>query len=350
MPLAGNTTAVCCPAGARCVQIEPIDCNMELQDASRKPDAKIHTTALTSVLGKCGDACCPFGYTCNEQLKCAMDVDQSQPPPGASRSPPPTSTSTQPPTSSNTGDPANTDPASTSPANPNPTDPEANKNEGKDDDKAFPTTAVVVGVLVGVLGLVSIIVFLLIWRTKRRKRLPDNNGKSSSRNSKASSSFGNIISEPIINHDAFRTDFIRKPESPPGPSSSLSGTDRLSRMFSRQRDSHAPAVSPTGSATLRDSRGSSTHAAIGTAVPIPPIRAMNVARPTPRPITPKMQREPSSESINIFAAPGTVERGDASRPLTSFTEMMDQADLGPVHKGKGFVPSPLRVDTGGRFV
>ncbi|PKS06617.1 hypothetical protein jhhlp_007366 [Lomentospora prolificans] len=333
--LAGETTVVCCPDGATCQQIEPIPCNLELQDVEKNPDAKIKTTALTSELAKCGNSCCPFGYTCNDQGRCIMGEDQSTPPPGASN-----------------GSPARTSTATTQSPSSTSTD-SAEKNKDDDgeadedkEDKAFPTTAVIVGVLLGVLGLVSVIVFLLIWRSKRRKQSAANAEKSSSvRHSKASSSFGNIISEPIINHDAFRTDFIRKPES--SHSASLSGSDRLSRMFNRNRDSQVSPVSPSGSTTLPGSAGSNHGdvAPMGTAIPIPPIRTMSNARRTPKPVTPRMQREPSSESINIFAAPGTVERGNG-RPLTqatTFTDMMDQAELGPIHKGKGYVPSPLNL-------
>ncbi|CAI4216469.1 unnamed protein product [Parascedosporium putredinis] len=213
-------------------------------------------------------------------------------------------------------------------------------------NKGFPTTAVVVGVLVGVLVLVSAIVFLLIWRSKRRKQ-PSEDKTSHARNSKASSSFGNYISEPIVTHGAFRTDFIRKPET-----SFLAGSDRLSRMFNRHRNSDMVSpISPSDSPTLRgssDTLHAGAVAPLGSTVAIPPIRTMSNARRTPRPVTPRLQREPSSESINIFAAPGTVERGNG-RPLTqgtTFTEMMDQADLGPIHKGRGFVPSPLKPGSG----
>lgn len=333
--LAGQTTIICCVEGKTCQQIEPISCTIELQDAEKNPSAKVKTTALTSELPKCGSLCCPFGYTCDDtnKAKCVLDEDQSAPPPPPASSSSPATT----PTATNTKEPSATD---TNLAQ------ETDSSSNDDQGKGFPTTAVVVGVLIGVLVLVSAIVFLLIWRSKRRKQ-PSEDKTSHARNSKASSSFGNYISEPIVTHGAFRTDFIRKPET-----SFLAGSDRLSRMFNRHRNSDMVSpISPSDSPTLRGS-SDTLHAAgvapLGSTVAIPPIRTMSNARRTPRPVTPRLQREPSSESINIFAAPGTVERGNG-RPLTqgtTFTEMMDQADLGPIHKGKGFVPSPLKPGSG----
>jgi hypothetical protein len=57
-------------------------------------------------------------------------------------------------------------------------------------------------------------------------------------------------------------------------------------------------------------------------------------------VTPRLQREPSSESINVFAEPGTVERNTMRRntTTTTFSDLMEEADLGDVRKGRPFVP------------
>lgn len=59
--LAANTTVLCCPDGASCNTIEPINCDGDLQN----PLAPIKTTVLDVKLGSCGNGrCCPHGYDC----------------------------------------------------------------------------------------------------------------------------------------------------------------------------------------------------------------------------------------------------------------------------------------------
>ena len=45
--------------------------------------------------------------------------------------------------------------------------------------------------------------------------------------------------------------------------------------------------------------------------------------------------DPSSESINVFADPTTVSSNDPR--TTTFSDMMSQAGLDKVHKGKPYV-------------
>ncbi|KAF7558055.1 hypothetical protein G7046_g5910 [Stylonectria norvegica] len=73
--LASNTTAVCCPKGA-CAAIQPIVCDLKLQDVSKYPKAPIHTVALDGSLPRCGSGCCPFGYVCNDDDQCSLDKHQ----------------------------------------------------------------------------------------------------------------------------------------------------------------------------------------------------------------------------------------------------------------------------------
>lgn len=65
LSLAGATTVLCCPSGEDCAQIEPITCNISVQNATAYPTLAVHTTNLTGQLPTCGSGCCPFGYTCS---------------------------------------------------------------------------------------------------------------------------------------------------------------------------------------------------------------------------------------------------------------------------------------------
>ena len=77
--LAANTTVVCCPPGSDCAVLTPISCDITQQDASRHPDSSIKTTALNGALPKCGDACCPFGYSCSSDT-CIVNANQNASP------------------------------------------------------------------------------------------------------------------------------------------------------------------------------------------------------------------------------------------------------------------------------
>ncbi|CRK23306.1 hypothetical protein BN1708_013669 [Verticillium longisporum] len=74
--LAGGSTVLCCPA-ATCNRIMPIQCNLAAQNPANFPNAPLKTTALRAELPKCGDDCCPFGFTCNSDGQCDMDENQS---------------------------------------------------------------------------------------------------------------------------------------------------------------------------------------------------------------------------------------------------------------------------------
>ncbi|CCF38918.1 hypothetical protein CH063_02014 [Colletotrichum higginsianum] len=346
--LAGNTTVLCCPEGSSCDRISPITCNVNLQDPAAHPDAQIKTTALKAKLGTCGEnKCCPFGYTCNSFQQCVMESDQTKEPEVVVTSTPgPTSTGTAPtviPT---------TIAASAAPSG-------DNKN-----DNSFPT-AIVIGVLCGVLVGVGLGVALLLFlaRRRRRRNAPLQTEKKRSgapRPSTSTSSFGNIISEPIPMSDStVRTDFILKtPSTVNSRSSATSPTPRgaggngygyHTRLSSTATTlAHHPIGLARSDSTLRTPPNTTTPER---GVPVPPIRGM---RPNsgsrrhhpskvPSPLLPPkpgyIQREPSSESINVFADPRTVggNRPGAKR-MTTFTDMMEEAELGEVRRGKPYVP------------
>ncbi|EFQ26303.1 hypothetical protein CGRA01v4_05393 [Colletotrichum graminicola] len=368
--LAGNTTVLCCPEGSTCDRISPITCNIDLQDPATHPDAQIKTTALTGKLATCGvDKCCPFGYTCNQNQQCVIDPDQTKKPEIVSTSiPGPTSTGAAPtviptdiptviptvvPTVSPTVIPT-TIAASATPDNIN-----NNGNDNNADGNAFPT-AIVIGVLCGVLVGVGLGVALLLFLARRRRRnAPFQNEKKRSgapRPSTSTSSFGNIISDPIpISDSTVRTDFILKT---PSTVNSRGFTTSPTRYGASGAGHHTRLSStattlahqPIGLARSDSAPRTPPNKTPERGVPVPPIRGM---RPNsgsrrhhpssvPSPLSPPkpgyIPREPSSESINVFADPRTVggERPGAKR-MTTFTDMMEEAELGEVRRGKPYV-------------
>ncbi|KAI0433834.1 hypothetical protein F5Y09DRAFT_297639 [Xylaria sp. FL1042] len=73
--------------------------DISLQDPVANPQAVVKTTALTATLPRCGESCCPFGYSCDGNVNCVEDEDQLQKPLAAvlssSTAAPPSSTATQ---------------------------------------------------------------------------------------------------------------------------------------------------------------------------------------------------------------------------------------------------------------
>lgn len=186
IPLAGQTTVLCCPSGPDgCNVIAPIVCDLKLQDPASNPNAQVKTTVLDGKLPSCGNNCCPYGYSCGDDGNCIMDQDQSKKPQGAKpaptstgapKSPVPSPTS-KPPASATSGAPpgaiATAAPASetTKPAAPN----------------TFPSGAVIGGTIGGVLAFSAIVVgFLLYRRRQQRKGDSDNRSVASGRSTSAS--------------------------------------------------------------------------------------------------------------------------------------------------------------------
>ncbi|KAI5924722.1 hypothetical protein F4810DRAFT_115806 [Camillea tinctor] len=70
--LASSTTALCCPGGSNCSVIQPIPCDIQLQNVTAFPESEVFTTNLSRSLPACGNgACCPFGFLCNGD-KCVI--------------------------------------------------------------------------------------------------------------------------------------------------------------------------------------------------------------------------------------------------------------------------------------
>lgn len=187
IPLAGQTTVLCCPSGPDgCNVIAPIVCDLKLQDPASNPNAQVKTTVLNGKLPSCGNNCCPFGYLCGDDGNCIMDQDQSKKPQGAK--PAPTSTGAVP--KSPVPSPTSKPPASaTSGASPSTIATAAPASETTEPaaPSTFPSGAVIGGAIGGVLGISAIVVgFLFYRRHQQRKGGSDNRSIVSGRSTSSS--------------------------------------------------------------------------------------------------------------------------------------------------------------------
>lgn len=356
--LAGGTTAVCCPEGSDCTLIQPITCNLSEQNVTIRPNASIKTTVFNVELEKCGDStCCPFGYTCNNDKECIMDDDQTAPPSGSETSATstagPSATSTSDPSSEPSSNPSSTVTASTTEAPSStavPNKPADSEGDSKSNNSGPATTSIIGGVFGGCLLLlvVAIVVFLCIRRRNKgdgSKSEKSAHPFSHRRGSSSTASFGDMISEPITQPNSYRTDFILKSSS-----SSTAGSRTLVSSPLATRISPTPPRIRISIPNPFDSPNPSPHNHSAQLSPydeeqprhgnvrLLPIRSMKASSYYSRqPSTPELQREPSSESINVFADPGTVKPRRLTR-ATTFTDLMDEADLGEVRRGRPYVP------------
>jgi hypothetical protein len=185
---------------------------------------------------------------------------------------------------------------------------------------AFPATAILVGFFPGLFAgvLLACALFCLLGAYRRKQ-------------SRLSGSFGKVsasISDPIYSEgSAIRTDFIRKQTSAPSTPTRQPTLQRVRSLFRKSAAANGTEMAMTSSPGAP---------AVPQAVP----RA---------PRTPRLQREPSGESINIFADPSTASEGIRGRDShqTTFTDMMERADLVGVRQGEPFVPrlSPKAYNT-----
>lgn len=302
--LAGGTTALCCPDGESCERISPITCDISFQDPEKYPSAGLKTTVLDRNLEKCGEKCCPFGYTCNDDEVCEMQEDQSEPPESAS-----TSTSGSGAPSKTTGPTESTTSVSG----------EGSTDGDNEDEDGAPTTAIVVGVLLGILGLVSAVVFALIWRSKRRKKAGSthNSKPNSSRQSPASSRHVRNISAPIMNEDNPPTRFEFNLKS---------GSVRTADSTPV---SHVYRSEPTG--PEGDARQNGT--AVG------PIRGQAKSR-----FSDVSDQSSTSQCGRESAVSAMSEAHPGARRDTSLTGMMERIGMDAVHKGYPYVREhPSRI-------
>jgi len=298
--LANNTTLLCCPNGSDCSIIAPVNCNIQEQNITLHNDATLLTTNLTATLPSCGGQCCPLGYSCSGSA-CMINANQGSAPSHTS-----SITATSAPTVVTIISSTSTSP--TAPAiTANPSANQTSPSTVQGGCNVFPAAAVVAGFFPGMFAgaLLACIGFCLLGAYRRKQ-------------SRLSGSFGKVsasISDPIYQGSAMRTDFIRKQNSAPSTPSRQPTIQRVRSLFRRSAAANGTEMATTSS----------------------PVALTN-SQDSPR--TPRLQREPSGESINIFADPSTAREGSRGRESqqTTFTDMMRRADLPDINRGEPFVP------------
>ncbi|KAL4973184.1 hypothetical protein BDW66DRAFT_142722 [Aspergillus desertorum] len=374
--LDGGSSVICCPEGQDCSYIQPITCDLTKQNASLHPDNVIKTTRLDGNLPTCGNACCPFGYTCQGSF-CAMDdtassstsaftstrsstasistATSSKPSAESSltssRSYTQSSTEsstalittspTEPATESTTAE-ATTDSVFTiaddlstvtvedstsNTAVPTPTLSQYSTTSGNNLSSAdaesscpsFPTNAVLAGFFPGaVFGAAAALLITVCIRRHRRSNLPA--GEKVAQNTFRKSTGTLIgISEPIASDESsFRTDFLLSTNPKRNSEGSRSVLSR-----SRSRVKSLFTTSPKPQYAVPD----------GTIPAVPPVPAI-----LSLPETPHQQRQPSrrlsTESIRVYTPPGVFTNTPTlnpspypadQRPNTTLTEILDRA-------------------------
>ncbi|KAK3953081.1 hypothetical protein QBC32DRAFT_339697 [Pseudoneurospora amorphoporcata] len=469
IPLAANTAVLCCPNGSDCTQIQSISCDITKQDPEKNPGAQLKTTVLDVDLRKCGDKCCPWGYSCNTGSHCQKDADQSKTPQELNNNPPPsaTTTATQAPTSGSqptqttstsifsvAEPPAGTDKptatenptASGKPAASGAKPVESGKpdHEEPEEKSGGSPTAIIAGVVAGVaVFLISGLTALYFCVLKRRGKVPGGAGAGNGhhghgekpRLNRSTSSFGNIISNPIVAEDTIRTDFNRSVSAqshrrPDSDFAAVAGNvnpfdtpPRGSPNYHSRNNSRAKTPSEGHDSSIayggygrkvsagNNVPGPSAYTGTGTSSRnnSPPPAAGGRPSYTTPPITPwgatsgqESPREHSGISINVFADPRTLtperlananananannntyskfipntttnypylndtntnvpnnyntddydpfnpdlHQDHQTRPVTTFTAMMEEADLGAVARGAKYVPPTPKTPAG----
>jgi hypothetical protein len=307
--LANNTTLLCCPSGDDCSTIAPINCDIQQQNVTLHSDAVLLTTNLTATLQSCGSGCCPLGYSCSN-LACVINANQGSAPSHTS-SIAGTSTPTVVPIATSTSA-TPIAPAATA----NPSAVQTSLAAVQADCNAFPAGAILAGFFPGMFaGALLACAGFCLFGAYRRKQ------------ARLSGSFGKVsasISDPIYQGSALRTDFIRKQNSAPTTPTRQPTIQRVRSLFRRSAAANGTEMTATSSPA-------------------------HLTQPQASPRTPRLQREPSGESINIFADPSTAREGSRGRESnqTTFTDMMRRADLPDVRQGEPFVPrlSPKNYNT-----
>lgn len=83
IPLAANTTVLCYPGGGKRSTIQPVTCDIAEQNSTLHPGSTRQTATINSQLISCGNACCPFGYSCNTNGHCNFNTNQDLAPPSS---------------------------------------------------------------------------------------------------------------------------------------------------------------------------------------------------------------------------------------------------------------------------
>ncbi|KAF2740458.1 hypothetical protein EJ04DRAFT_507988 [Polyplosphaeria fusca] len=322
----GMAATICCPKGADCSFVQTITCDVSQLNATKHPDNQVHLADTQNVeLPKCGDACCPLGYSCNGGA-CSADNNASPSPSG-------TPTSAASPTSSAT------DPASASQTTAAVPAPVAKSEQGFD-GKSF-AAGFFPGIVLGGLLVVG-----LIWAVKKRREHQEKN--------RYSGDFGHVsrqISDPIYDPAyANRVDFIRRGSQ--SAQASPNSTIEMVKPPNNPQGGMTPRIKSLWARSPKLGFGSfsvnSTPRQGNTPMPPPPaVRAGNgdpyiTPNRTPHRMSSRAsqqrvsRRTHSSETIDVLMpapsflepprAPGMREnRMTADSGHTTFTKLMERA-------------------------
>ena len=320
IPLAGDTTVLCCPKDSDCDSINPIVCDLSLQDASKNPNAAIKTTVLGGKLEACGSLCCPYGYSCADD-SCVMDQDQSKKPKGAPKDAPTPSTTRSPKTSASASASGSASGSASTSLSSEPTetstegDVVVTKTPSTEEHPAdkFPTGTVVGAAVGGVAGVIALTVLIMLFRHRRRQ--------ADKKRHDSTSSFGNIISapQPISGFANQRQDFLAKATTSSVATTPTQAQGRFgsSSPFSQHYPQQPYSRFDAGELTVPSPRSHHPSAEVGGLG----LRNLTNGRFSLGPVTPRVRRQHSagSESINIFADPSTVGSSPGARRDTSYT-------------------------------
>ncbi|KAK3397589.1 hypothetical protein B0T20DRAFT_223940 [Sordaria brevicollis] len=480
IPLAGNTAVMCCKEGQDCSSIQPISCDIRKQDPAEHPDAELKSTVLDVPMRKCDDKCCPWGYSCNTHGVCLRNADQSKTPQELTNKAPPSPITTAiqapisipqptqtesesiisvPESSAGTDKPTATENPRASDKPTESSKPAASGGSAKPVESGKPEqeepeeksggspTAVIAGVITGVI-VAFIGALFAFWFCCIRKRKAKDPGAGAGhghhghgekpRLNRSTSSFGNIISNPIVAEDTIRTDFNRsvsaqshrRPDSDfqavagnvnPFDTPPRGSPNQHSRNNSRAKtpsEGHDSSIAYGGygrNVSGSHVPGPSAYTGTSSRNNSPPPPAGGRPGYTTPPITPwgatsgsgqESPRGNSGATINVFADPRTLtperlaakNKSDSSannnnnntysrfintnstypylnnnntttapyntddydpfnpekhdphhgqtRPVTTFTAMMEEADLGAVARGAKYVPPTPKTPAG----
>jgi hypothetical protein len=306
------SSAICCPALEDCDYISPIVCDIQQQNTTLHPESVIKTTRLSESLAKCGDACCPFGYTCQENSTCALDKAAATTAIASV-----SSSSTTASSSAGTTTTPTTPQATITPV-PSPLSENSANSTATDlptSCPAFPGRAIAVGFFPGaIFGAAAALLVSLCARRRTHKNETQIQESKPKTDWTQRSSTGALlsISHPIPQDDtSYRTEFLR---SPPRAKRSSTGGRSTRSMIHR-----------TGS-RVRSLFSGYPRADPRTDKDVPPV-------PMPAPFTPPRQRQQSTESIKIYSPPGVFPQSSGflgpepypsaiARPDTTFTDLM----------------------------
>ncbi|RAL11372.1 uncharacterized protein BO97DRAFT_392452 [Aspergillus homomorphus CBS 101889] len=286
-----SSSAICCPAGQSCDYIEPITCDVQLQNATSHPKNSVHTTRLDESLAKCGSKCCPFGYTCTGNSLCSLDTSTASTATASTTKPTATISSTASTTSSST-------PSSLATAI-SATDPRVSKSSTTSQDTntnttaspltcpQYPTAAILAGFFPGMLlGVTATLLSLVLYRTYRRKHQPASAKVAQfTRRSSKGTLIG--ISSPMPSDEtAYRTDFLLRRTQ----SRASKATTATSRSRSRSRSM----IQKTGG-RVRSLFNPHNPAGVNSSAPVIPAL-------------------PRTESIRVYTPPGVFATTGVLKP------------------------------------